>query len=84
MKVGELRNALDDHLQRNSTRYANEPSLSAYYGGAPSSSRSPVKQMAEKVKDMVKSDDEAQAVVKKPRRKTQDATKAYAIQVHSQ
>lgn len=84
MKVGELRTALDDHLQRNSTRYANEPSLSAYYGGGPSSSRSPVKQMAEKVKDLVKSDDDAQAVVKKPRRKTQDVTKAYAIQHRSQ
>lgn len=76
MKVGELRVALDDHLQRNSTRYANEPSLSAYYGDGASSSKLSIKQITEKVKTMVKSDDESQAIVKKARRKTQDTTKA--------
>ena len=72
MKKAELEEALDKHLAKNQTTYASEPSLSEYYKRlAP---KSPVKKIAEKVSEMVKSDDEV--ATKKGRRKTVATTYA--------
>lgn len=69
MKKAELEVALDEHLRTNSSTYGKDPSLSEYYKRLSSTSRSPVKRLAEKVSDFVKSDDEVAAPAKKPRRK---------------
>ncbi|KAL6248097.1 hypothetical protein RBB50_005445 [Rhinocladiella similis] len=70
LKKAELEVALDEHLRANSTTYSKEPSLSEYYKRLGSSSRSPVKKLAEKVSDIIKSDEETSAPAKKSRRKT--------------
>lgn len=67
---------LDEHLRKNATSYSKEPTLGEYYKRLGSTSRSPMKRIAEKVSDIVKSDDDvavkvpAPATAKKPRRKT--------------
>jgi hypothetical protein len=66
LKKAELEEALDKHLAKNQTIYASEPSLSEYYKRL--GPKSPVKKIAEKVSEMVKSDDEV--ATKKGRRKT--------------
>jgi hypothetical protein len=74
LKKADLEVALDDYLRANSTTYNKEPSLSDYYKRQSGSSRSPVKKsIAEKVSDIVKSDDDAPVPVKKARRKTTTA-----------
>ncbi|EXJ54088.1 hypothetical protein A1O7_09425 [Cladophialophora yegresii CBS 114405] len=71
LKKAELEVALDEHLRANSTTYSKDPSLSEYYKRLGGSSRSPTKKtIAEKVTETLKSDDDAPAPVKKPRRKT--------------
>ncbi|EHY61093.1 hypothetical protein ABEF92_002612 [Exophiala dermatitidis] len=70
LKKAELEVALDEHLRANSTRYSKEPSLTDYYKRLGSSTRSPVKKIAQKVSDVVKSDEDAPAPAKKSRRKT--------------
>jgi len=65
LKKAELEVALDEHLRSNSTTYSRDPSLSEYYKRISSTSRSPIKKLAEKVSDMVKSDDDAPAPAKK-------------------
>ncbi|KIV97950.1 hypothetical protein PV10_01645 [Exophiala mesophila] len=72
LKKAELEVALDEHLRANSTTYGKDPSLSEYYKRLASSTRSPTKKIAEKVSELVKSDDDA-APVKKPKRKTTSA-----------
>ncbi|KIW94770.1 uncharacterized protein Z519_04747 [Cladophialophora bantiana CBS 173.52] len=75
LKKAELEVALDEHLRTHSTTYSKDPSLSEYYKRLASSSRSPTKRTAaEKVSEQVKSDDDAPAPVKKPRRKTTSTT----------
>ena len=69
MKKSDLEVALDDHLRANQSTYATEPVLSDYYKRLGSGARSPAKKIADKVTEMVKSDDEA-PVAKKQRRKT--------------
>jgi hypothetical protein len=61
-------------LRTNSTTYSKEPSLTEYYKRLGGTSRSPVKRIAEKVSDMVKSDEETTAPAKKSRRKTTSPT----------
>ncbi|EXJ90685.1 hypothetical protein A1O1_03789 [Capronia coronata CBS 617.96] len=73
LKKAELEVALDEHLRANSTRYGKEPVLGEYYKRIASSTRSPVKKLAQKVSDIVKSDEDA-APVKKSRRKTTSPT----------
>lgn len=72
MKKAELEEKLDAHLQRNATIYGKVPSLNGYYSRMGAVTRSPVKRIAEKVSDIVKSDDDAPpaTVAKKQRRKT--------------
>ncbi|KAI1612826.1 hypothetical protein EDD36DRAFT_464975 [Exophiala viscosa] len=70
LKKAELEVALDEHLRTNSTTYAKVPSLSEYYKRLSSTSRSPIKRLAEKVSETLKSDEESTAPVKKSRRKT--------------
>ncbi|KAK4948597.1 hypothetical protein LTR10_012601 [Elasticomyces elasticus] len=70
LKKAELEVALDEHLRTNSTTYSKVPSLSEYYKRLGSTSRSPIKRMAEKVSETLKSDEEDTAPVKKSRRKT--------------
>ncbi|KAK5101910.1 hypothetical protein LTS08_004369 [Lithohypha guttulata] len=79
LRKAELAEKLDDHLRRNATTYSKEPSLSEYYKrlGSTSTTRSPVKRIAEKVSDIVKSDDDdgatsshAPATARKQRRRT--------------
>ncbi len=74
LKKAELEVALDEHLRANSSTYSKDPSLSEYYKRLGSTSRSPVKKLAEKVSDMVKSDEDAPAPVKKTKRKTTSPT----------
>jgi len=74
LKKAELEVALDEHLRNNSTTYSKEPSLNEYYKRLGGTSRSPVKKMAEKVSDTVKSDEETMAPPKKSRRKTTSPT----------
>lgn len=52
--------------------YAREPTLADYYKRLDARTKSPVKKLAEKVSDLVKSDDDSivPATVKKVRRKT--------------
>ncbi|EXJ82502.1 hypothetical protein A1O3_06315 [Capronia epimyces CBS 606.96] len=69
LKKAELEVVLDEHLRANSTRYAKEPVLSEYYKRVGSSTRSPVKKLADKVTDIVKFDEDA-APAKKSKRKT--------------
>lgn len=75
LRKAELAEKLDEHLKRNATTYSKEPSLSDYYKrlGA-TSARSPMKRIAEKVSDIVKSDDDygvsVPATARKGRRKT--------------
>ncbi|RMZ89256.1 hypothetical protein DV736_g3517, partial [Chaetothyriales sp. CBS 134916] len=74
----DLAPALDEHLKANSTTYvfSNNKLIGTYYTKISSKSRSPVKGLADKASDLVKSDDE-QAVVPAPtkprRRKTASA-----------
>ncbi|OAP55034.1 hypothetical protein AYL99_10734 [Fonsecaea erecta] len=75
LKKAELEVALDEHLRSNSTTYGKDPSLSEYYKRLASSSRSPTKRTTgEKVVDLIKTDDDAPAPAKKPRRKTTSTT----------
>merc|ERR1712000_788954 len=74
LKKAELEVALNEHLRSNSTTYSKEPSLNEYYKRLGSTSRSPVKRIAEKVSDTVKSDEETMAPPKKSRRKTTSPT----------
>lgn len=70
--------ALDDHLRANQTTYSKEPALSEYYKRLDTKPRSPVKKVAEKVTELVKSDEDAPA--KKQRRKTKSAEEeAYVL-----
>lgn len=75
LRKAELEVALDEHLRTNSTTYARDPSFTEYYKRLASSSRSPTKRIAEKVSDLVKSDEDAPApaTTRKPRRKTTTA-----------
>ena len=73
MRKADLAEKLDDHLKRNATTYAREPTLGEYYKRLGSSTRSPMKRLAEKVSDIVKSDEDSApppATARKSRRKT--------------
>lgn len=74
LRKAELAEKLDEHLRRNATTYSKEPSLSDYYKRLGSTTRSPMKRIAEKVSDIVKSDDDivvtVPATARKGRRKT--------------
>ena len=75
LRKAEIAEKLDTHLRRNATTYNKEPSLSDYYKRLGSTTRSPMKRIAEKVSDIVKSDDEptvhaSVTTAKKSRRKT--------------
>lgn len=74
LRKAELADKLDEHLKRNATTYSKEPSLSEYYKRLGGTSKSPMKRIAEKVSEIVKSDDDVAvsvpATVKKGRRKT--------------
>ena len=73
MKKAELEVALDEHLRTNSTTYSKVPSLSEYYKRLGGTSWSPIKRLAEKVSETLKSDEESTAPVKKSRRRTTTA-----------
>lgn len=74
LRKAELADKLDEHLKKNATTYSKEPVLGEYYKRLGSTSRSPMKRIAEKVSDIVKSDDDVvvnlPATAKKGRRKT--------------
>lgn len=76
LRKAELAEKLDAHLKKNATTYSKEPSLSEYYKRLGATGRSPMKRIAEKVSDIVKSDDDvavnvpAPTTAKRARRKT--------------
>ena len=71
LKKADLEVALDEHLRKNATAYGRNSSLSEYYKRLGSTTRSPIKRIAEKVTETLKyDDDDAPAPAKKPRRKT--------------
>lgn len=80
LKKADLADKLDIHLRQNATTYSREPSLADYYKRMGGPTRSPVKRIAEKVSDIVKSDDDsAIATVKKSRRKTRSPEDEYVL-----
>lgn len=78
MKKADLAEKLDEHLRKNATTYSKEPSLNEYYKRLGATSRSPLKRIAEKVSDIVKSDDEVAVNLPSttPARKTRRKTRS--------
>jgi len=73
LRKAELAEKLDGHLKKNATTYSKEPTLSEYYKRLSATGRSPIKRIAEKVSDIIKSDDDAvpaPTTAKKTRRRT--------------